>query len=269
VQIDAGVQVGDHGHDVGGELVSDVVRGDEVFRVARAILAQRDLQRAPRQQGEDLVRAVSGRDDERARREVPVVGADPNQAVAGLDPDRRGAFVDGRLGLCEAGEQRPCHRREVDESGLGVEIRNVGLQIGKAFPHRGVVEGLHGQSQAVQNLGAHPRIGGVQCGGHRRLGDVHAAAAHQDLHAGGRLELVPQPHRLVRQAGVGGVQIVTAIGAGSPEGRGRGVADVPALQDGDPGPVQCGLVGGEQTHHASTDHEQVEDFLSHTHLPWP
>ena len=77
------------------------------------------------------------------------------------------------------------------------------------------------------------------------------------------LEVPPEPDGLLREAGVGRVEVVAAVRPRAPVGRGHRVADPAALEDDDPRAALRGVVGGEAAHHAAADDHEILDRGRH------
>jgi hypothetical protein len=155
--------------------------------------------------------------------------------------------------------ERAGHGRDVDDTALDVEVPHVGVEVGEAAAQRIAIEGLGRQAEAGQRLEAELPVRAGEIRGDGPLGDVQTAAADEHLRAGPALEVAPQMDGLLREAGVGRVEVVAAVRPRAAVRRGHRVSDAPALEDDDARRPLRGVIGGEQAHHtAADDHEIVQ-----------
>ncbi len=276
MQVDAGVEVGHHRQDVRRVLVPLVVRRPKVLGIMRPVLGDGDLQGVTRQQREHVVGAVSGRDHQRSGEENPCAAGDPELLAVPFDARHGSVFVDVSAESGEAGAQCAGDGREVDQAADRVQVGQVRYQERVFRRHLGRGHPLDGHPEPRHHVRAEGGVGGGQVRGHGGLGDVHAAAAHQHVGSGGRLELVPQPNRLVGQSRVTGVEVVASVGPGPAVGRRRRVAHPSPLQHDHPAALLRSRPGGEHAHHAAADDEEIEDLArrpsacgQRTALGWP
>jgi hypothetical protein len=223
----------------------------------RYFASDRHPEAAAGQRPQHLVRAVTGRHDERAREQLAAVGDDAERLAVGHDRVRLHALDDAHPALGERARERARRGGDVDDPALDVQVRDVGVEVGEPPAQRLGVEGLGLQPKARQRLEAQPRVGAVQIGRHRALAEVQAAAAHEHARAGRPLEVAPALERLVRETGVRRVQVVVAEGARATVRRGGRVADPPPLEHDHPRRPLRGVIGGEEAHHAPTDDHEI------------
>ena len=261
--VDARVQVRDDRHGARREARAQVRGRREVLRIARAVLGDGHLERAAVQPGQDVVRPVSGRHHERARRERAGGGGDAERPAVARDRRRLQPLEDLDAARLQRRGQRAAHGRQVDDAGVHVEVPEVRVDVGEAPAQGGRVERLRRQPELLERREAALRVGRLQVGRDGALGEVQAAAADEHVGAGLPLELAPQAERLVRQPRVDRVEVVVAEGARAAVGGGQRVPDRAPLEHHDPLPGARRVVRREQAHHATPDDEQVAGGIGH------
>ena len=143
VQVDPGVEIGDHRHGVRGERCRRSAAGPKYLASLGRSLVIGTCRALPAQRREHVIGAVPGRDDQRPREELAAVRADDVGAAVGpRSPSSRRPRRSRTPRSVGPARQRTPHGRQVDDAAVDVEVRHVRVEVGEPLLQRLAVERL-------------------------------------------------------------------------------------------------------------------------------
>src|SRR5216110_640106 len=140
---------------------------------------------------------------------------------------------------------------------------DIGVELGKPRMQANPIEGPGLEIEALEHSVALLRVCFRERRGHAGPGDIQTAALDQEGFARFGLEIEPELSRLIGQARIEGIKVITADRPRQAVGGRSRVADPPGVEDEGPRSAPACEQGREQAHHAGADDGQVVDRLSH------